>query len=63
MNKIRWYLAPNHNWIIQVLDEDNNEIDSSIVGNYISRNYEVKQFKKQYNTNDARKYFDDEKCS
>ena len=42
-------------WVTIVFDEDGNQVDCEYDGNKISRDYSIKMFKDEYNTNDVRK--------
>ena len=42
-------------WVTIVFDEDGNQVDCEYDGNKISRDYSIKIFKDEYNTNDVRK--------
>lgn len=45
---VYWKDKYSKSWIIQVLDEYGNEVVSSIQGNVVSRDYEIKMFKFDY---------------
>ena len=56
--KIRyWYDRITRSWIVQVLDEYDNEIDNSYVGNKEDRDKEIAYFQWKYNNiDDVAKY-------
>ena len=55
--KIRyWYDRLTRSWVIQVLDEEDNEIDNSYVGNKVDRDAEIEYFAGKYNVTDIRHY-------
>lgn len=57
MNKIRWYYDRiSRNWIIQVLDNNNYEIESEYCGNKNDVDFITDYFKNKYHTTDCRKY-------
>lgn len=56
-NKIRWYYDKNtKSWIVQALDKDNNELESSYSGNISDRDFDIDYFRNKYETLDCRKY-------
>ena len=56
-NYIRWFFDRyTRSWVISVYNENNIEIDSSYVGNKVSRDFEIDRFRNLYQTLDARKF-------
>lgn len=55
--KIRyWYDRYTRSWVIQVIDENNNEVESSYVGNKKDRDCEIKYFAYIYGITDIAHY-------